>query len=202
MQAFVRGFVNIAEIQAKEASMSREYCEFAPGHPVHGPYHDTEYGFPVTDERVLFERLALEIMQAGLSWEIVLKKRAALNAAFDGFHVDKVAAYGDADVQRLLADEGIIRNRLKVHAIIANAAVVQGLRQSHGGFAEWLAAHHPRGKPEWVRLFKKTFKFTGGEITGEFLMSIGFLPGAHWEGCPVYEKLSAKLDAKGLQHSV
>ena len=69
--------------------MSREYCEIAPNHPVHASYHDTEYGFPITDERALFERLCLEIMQAGLSWEIVLKKRAALNAAFDGFSVSK-----------------------------------------------------------------------------------------------------------------
>ena len=89
------------------------YCKIAPGHEFHGPYHDTEYGFPSRDERVLHERLALEIFQAGLSWLIVLKKRAAMNAAFDGFDVDKVAAYGARDVRRLLADGGIIRNRLK-----------------------------------------------------------------------------------------
>lgn len=89
------------------------YCAIAPNHPVHASYHDTEYGFPVADERVLFERLALEIMQAGLSWEIVLKKRQALNKAFDGFAVAKVAAYGEAEIARLLADNGIIRNRLK-----------------------------------------------------------------------------------------
>ncbi|MDE1900813.1 MAG: DNA-3-methyladenine glycosylase I [Alphaproteobacteria bacterium] len=174
--------------------MSRAYCDMAPGHPVHGAYHDTEYGFPATDERVLFERLCLEIMQAGLSWEIVLKKRKSLNAAFDRFKVDKVAAYAASDVRRLLADEGIIRNRLKIAAIIHNAGVVQGLRASHGKFALWLDAHRthngkPRGKADWVKLFKKTFKFTGGEITGEFLMSIGILPGAHWEGCGIYKKL-------------
>ena len=178
--------------------MSRQYCEMAPNHPVHGPYHDTEYGFPVMDEQVLFERLCLEIMQAGLSWEIVLKKRKALNKAFDKFKTTKVVAYGAADVKRLLADETIIRNRLKIHAIIHNAQVVLDLRKSHGGFAKWLALHRlsekgPRSKLEWVKLFKKTFKFTGGEITGEFLMSIGYLPGAHWEGCPVGKKLVAKL---------
>jgi DNA-3-methyladenine glycosylase I len=174
--------------------MSRAYCDLAPGHPVHGPYHDTEYGFAQEDEGVLFERLALEIMQAGLSWEIVLKKRRGLNKAFDGFRLAKVAAYGAKDIARLLADEGIIRNRLKIQAIIDNAAVIIGIRKSHGGFAYWLAAHRldgtkPRGKDAWVKLFKKTFKFTGGEITGEFLMSIGYLPGAHWEGCPIYKKL-------------
>ena len=169
--------------------MSRYYCEIAPGHPVHGSYHDTEYGFAVEDEQALFERLALEIMQAGLSWEIVLKKRKGMNKAFDKFRTAKVAAYGAKDIKRLLADENIIRNRLKVAAIIANANIILEMRRTHGGFAKWIAAHHPRSKPEWVKLFKKTFKFTGGEITGEFLMSIGKLPGAHWEGCPVYKKL-------------
>lgn len=165
------------------------YCAFAPGHPVHGPYHDTEYGFPSTDERVLFERLALEIMQAGLSWETVLKKRVALNRAFDGFQVDLVAAYGDEDVARLLADAGIIRNRLKVMALIYNARQIQELRQTHGGFAAWLAAHHPRDKAAWIKLFRGTFKFVGGEIVGEFLMSLGLLPGAHRPDCPVYQKI-------------
>ena len=162
------------------------YCSVAPGHPVHGPYHDTEYGFPVTDERVLFERLALEIMQAGLSWEIVLKKRGALNDAFDHFAVDRVAAYGAEDVARLLANPAIIRNRLKIEAIIKNAARLQAMRASHGGFVGWIDAHHPRNKAAWVKLFRQTFAFTGGEITGEFLMSIGVLPNAHHEKCPIY----------------
>jgi len=168
--------------------MSRQYCEMAPYHPVHASYHATEYGFAVTDERVLFERLCLEIMQAGLSWEIILKKRKALNKAFNNFRPVKVTAYGAKDIKRLLSDPTIIRNRLKIHAIIANAGIVLEMRKSHGGFAQWLAAHHPHSKPEWVKLFKKTFKFTGGEITGEFLMSIGYLLGAHWEGCEIYKK--------------
>src|ERR1700677_4587548 len=104
------------------------YCKIAPGHPVHHSYHETEYGFPQTDERVLFERLALEIMQAGLSWEIVLKKRKGMNRAFDRFAVKKVANYTARDVKRLLADEGIIRNRLKINAIIENARRVIELR--------------------------------------------------------------------------
>src|SRR5882672_6040543 len=146
------------------------YCDHAPGHLVHNDYHEKEYGFPVTDERVLFERLALEIMQAGLSWEIVLKKRKALSSAFHRFSVNKVAAYSANDVKRLLADESIIRNRLKIKAIIANAQRVKDMRTSHRGFAQWIAAHHPRTKPEWVKVFKQTFSFTGGEIVGEFLM--------------------------------
>jgi DNA-3-methyladenine glycosylase I len=168
------------------------YCDSAPGHEYHGPYHDTEYGFPSDDETVLFERLAMEIMQAGLSWILILKKRAAMNSAFAGFDVDTVADFGDRDVARLLADAGIIRNRLKIAAIIENAKRIQALRQSHGSFAGWIAAQHPLSKAEWVKLFKKTFKFTGGEITGEFLMSIGYLPGPHRDDCPVFKKI-AKL---------
>jgi DNA-3-methyladenine glycosylase I len=90
------------------------YCDIAPGHPFHGPYH--EYGFPARRDSVLFDRLVLEINQAGLSWLTVLKKRAAFVAALDGFDIDRVAAYGARDRRRLLADAGIIRNRLKIEA--------------------------------------------------------------------------------------
>lgn len=176
-----------------------DYCEMAKGHPVHAPYHDTEYGFPSRDERVLFERLALEIMQAGLSWEITLKKRPALNAAFDQFDVDTVAGYTDKDLARLLADAAIIRNRRKIEAIIANAAILQAIRKEHGSFANWLDSHHPQSKEAWVRLFKKTFRFTGGEIVGEFLMSLGYLPGAHKPACPVCRRIEEAK--RGIQHS-
>jgi DNA-3-methyladenine glycosylase I len=169
--------------------MGLTYCEAAPGHPWHGPYHDTEYGFPSADERVLFERLVLEINQAGLSWLTILKKRAAFAAAFDNYDVDRIAAYDERERARLLADAGIIRNRLKIDAVIENARRVQTLRESHGGFAVWIDAHHPLEKAEWVKLFKKQFRFTGGEIVGEFLMSLGYLPGAHKLGCPVHDQL-------------
>jgi DNA-3-methyladenine glycosylase I len=176
------------------------YCKIAPGHPLHGPYHDREYGFSSRDETVLFERLCLEIMQAGLSWELVLKRRPTLNAAFADFDVDTVARFGARDVKRLLADPGIIRNRLKIDAIIDNAKRIQALRASHGGFAKWLDAHElfdgkPRDKVAWVKLFKQTFRFTGGEIVNEFLMSLGRLPGAHAPDCPVYKRL-AKLNKR------
>ena len=168
------------------------YCDVAPGHPWHGPYHEHEYGFPLADETGLFERLTLEIMQAGLNWELVLRKREGMRAALAGFAVDRLAVLDEAAVARLLADERIVRNRLKVEAVITNARAVQGLRESHGGFAAWLAAHHPRSKPDWVKLFKRTFRFTGGEITGEFLMSIGILPGAHRPDCPVFARIAAR----------
>jgi DNA-3-methyladenine glycosylase I len=166
------------------------YCDFAPGHPVHAHYHDREYGFPVDDEAALFERLVLEINQAGLSWELMLKKREGFRAAYDGFEVDKVARYGERQRARLLADPGIIRNRLKVDAAIENARRIVALRRDHGSFAGWIDAHHPLDKPDWVKLFRKTFKFTGGEIVGEFLMSTGYLPGAHREDCPVFRKIA------------
>ena len=170
--------------------MSDAYCRAAPGHPFHGPYHGDEYGFPVRDERLLFERLVLEINQAGLSWLTILMKRDAFRAAFAGFEVDKVAAFGARDRRRLMGDAGIIRNRLKVEAVIENAKCIQDLRASHGSFADWLDIHHPLPKEAWVKLFRKTFRFTGGEITGEFLMSLGYLPGAHAPWCPVYDRIS------------
>jgi DNA-3-methyladenine glycosylase I len=169
--------------------MTTYYCDFAQGHQWHGPYHDTEYGFPLADDPGLFERLVLEINQAGLSWLTILKKREAFRRAYDGFDPAVVAGYGARERRRLLADPGIIRNRLKIEAAIANAARILELQQSHGSFACWLAAHHPRSKAEWVKLFKQTFRFTGGEIVGEFLMSIGYLPGAHSERCPVHRRI-------------
>jgi DNA-3-methyladenine glycosylase I len=165
------------------------YCTVAPGHQWHGPYHDREYGFPLTSDAALFERLMLEINQAGLSRLTVLKKRDAFRRAYADFDPEVVAAYGARDRRRLLADAGIIRNRLKVEAAIANAKRILELRKSRGSFAGWIAAHHPRSKEEWVTLFKQTFRFTGGEIVGEFLMSIGYLEGAHDKSCPVYQRI-------------
>jgi DNA-3-methyladenine glycosylase I len=165
------------------------YCDVAPGHEFHGPYHDREYGFPIRDDDRLFERLVLEINQAGLSWLTILRKREAFRAAFDDFAVERVARYDARRRARLMNDAGIIRNRLKIEAAIENAKRILALRKSHGSFAAWLDAHHPLSKDEWVKLFKKTFVFTGGEITGEFLMSTGYLPGAHDETCAVHRRV-------------
>ncbi len=167
------------------------YCAAARGHPLHGPYHDQEYGFPRTDDAELFERLVLEINQAGLSWATILAKRGNFRAAYDGFAVDTVARYGDVDRARLLSDAGIVRNRLKVDAAIHNAGVVVEMRETFGSFAAWLDAHHPRERHDWVKLFRSRFRFTGGEITGEFLISLGYLPGAHMPDCPAYERVLA-----------
>ena len=168
------------------------YCEVARGHPVHGPFHDSEHGFPIRDDDALFERLCLEIFQAGLSWLIVLKKRPSLRAAFDDFRLEIVAGYDEAKIESLLADPGIVRHRGKIVAIIENARRILALRQSHGGFAAWLDAQTAADKAEWVKIFKKTFKFTGGEIVGEFLMGTGRLPGAHDPDCPVAARIAER----------
>jgi DNA-3-methyladenine glycosylase I len=168
------------------------YCRVAIGDPLHGPYHDSEYGFPIECDNALFERLVLEINQAGLSWATILRKRAAFLHAYSGFSIDAVAAFGPGDVARLLADPGIIRNRLKVNAAIENARRLQAIRASSGSFRAWLDHHHPLEKPDWVKLFKRTFLFTGGEIVGEFLLSTGYLPGAHHPNCPIHPVVVAR----------
>lgn len=168
------------------------YCDIAPGDPLHGPYHDREYGFPLRKDSELLERLALEINQAGLSWATILKKRTNFRAAFGGFDPEIVARYGAREKKSLLADPGIIRNRLKVEAVIHNAGVVLALRKSHGSFAAWIDAHHPLPKDQWVKLFRATFRFTGGEIVNEFLVSTGWLPGAHRPSCPVAARIARR----------
>ena len=172
------------------------YCEYIENLPcserkdLHKNYHDNHYGFPLHDDNELFCRLVLEINQAGLNWEIILKKEQAFRKAFSNFDIDKVAAYNEKDRERLLNDAGIIRNRLKINAAIENAKVILLLQKEYGSLEKWLEHHHPLTLAEWVKLFKKTFTFTGGEIVNEFLMSIGYLPGTHDESCRVYGKIT------------
>ncbi len=165
------------------------YCDIAPSHPIHGPYHDKEYGFPVTDDRILFERLTLEAFQAGLSWEIILKKREGLRAAFYDYDLDRIASMTEEDEERLRNNPAIFRNRLKILATIHNAKQVICFQKSHGSFYQWLTDQPWRDLDEWVKCMRKHFKFMGPEIVNEFLMSIGLLPGAHQEGCPVVQKI-------------
>jgi len=156
---------------------------------LHKNYHDNSYGFPIHDDNELFGRLILEINQAGLSWETILKKEQSFRNAYSNFNIKKVAAYTEADREMLLADAGIIRNKLKVNAAIENARIILVLQKEFGSFEKWLEHHHPKTKEEWVRLFKKTFRFTGGQIVNEFLMSIGYLRGSHDENCSVYKQI-------------
>jgi DNA-3-methyladenine glycosylase I len=172
--------------------MATTYCDYvqkAGKDTVHQHYHDHEYGFPIHDDNLLFARLVLEINQAGLSWETILKKKDHFFLAFDGFIIDKVARYTAAKKEKLMLDAGIIRNRLKIEATIHNAKCIKIIQKEKGSFKNWLDHHHPKTKDEWVKLFKQTFRFTGGEIVNEFLMSTGYLPGAHTESCPMYKKV-------------
>ena len=167
------------------------YIEYLSGDKkeLHKNYHDNHYGFPIHNDNELFGRLILEINQAGLSWETILKKETSFRKAYSNFNIKNVAAYTEVDRERLLADAGIIRNKLKVNAAIENAKTIIALQKEFGSFEKWLEYHHPKTKEEWVKLFKKTFRFTGGEIVNEFLMSIGYLPGAHSEHCPVHKQV-------------
>lgn len=165
---------------------------------LHKAYHDFQYGFPIHDDNELFYRFVLEINQAGLSWELMLRKQAPFRKAFANFDIQKVAAFTEKDRERLLNDAGIIRNRLKINAAIENAKTIVQLQKEFGSFEKWLAFHHPKSKEEWMKIFKKTFKFTGGEIVNEFLMSTGYLPGAHDENCIIQKEIQ-KTNPKWLE---
>lgn len=156
---------------------------------VHKVYHDTQYGFPIDDDNELFCRLILEINQAGLSWTTILNKQEGFRKAYHNFNIKKVASYKEKDFERLMNDAGIIRNRLKINAAIENAKTILVLQKEFGSFKKWLTHHHPKTREEWTKLFKSTFKFTGGEIVNEFIVSTGYLAGAHDSNCPVYKKV-------------
>ena len=168
------------------------YCEVVSimdKNNVHRVYHDTAYGFSIDNDDELFERLMLEINQAGLSWTTILNKQENFKKAYKNFNIKKIAAFKEKDFERLINDPGIIRNRLKINAAIENAKTVLEIQREFGSFKKWLDHHHPKTKDEWIKLFKLTFKFTGGEIVNEFLISTGYLAGAHIESCPVYKKM-------------
>jgi DNA-3-methyladenine glycosylase I len=170
------------------------YCDAINGmkadeQVLHKIYHDQQYGFPIHDDNELFCRLILEINQAGLSWTTILKKQDSFRNAYHQFEIRKVAGYKEKDIARLLNDPGIIRNKLKVNAAVENAKTILRLQKEFGSFRQWIDSHHPASKEEWVAIFRKNFRFTGGEIVNEFLLSTGYLPGAHHESCPVYAKV-------------
>ena len=171
------------------------YCAYCNTHPedtFNKEYHDIQYGFPLSSDNELFERLILEINQAGLSWITILKKAKNFRKAYSRFRIEKIARYTARDRARLLADAGIIRNRLKINAAIVNAQKILELRKEFGSFKNWLNTYiiQVPSKEEWTKLFKKTFVFTGGEIVNEFLMSTGYIPGAHDQHCTIFRKIS------------
>ena len=169
-------------------------CAWAGELPVYVAYHDHEWGRPERDDNKLFEMLILEGMQAGLSWITILKKRAAFRAAFDGFDPAKVAQYDEAKVEALLANEGIIRNRLKINAAVTNAKAFLEVQKQHGSFQQflWTYVNHTPIQNHWARLedvpastplsdqiskdLKKLgFKFVGSTIVYAFMQAIGMV---------------------------
>jgi DNA-3-methyladenine glycosylase I len=166
-----------------------DYCSSKEENDFDRIYHDSAYGFPVKDDNELFGRLIMEINQAGLSWSLMLKKEKNFRLAFDNFNIDRISKYNDVKISELLNDSGIIRNRLKINSVIFNAQKIVSIQNEFGTFATWLDSHHPLTKDEWTKLFKKNFKFIGGEIVNEFLMSTGYLKGAHVENCTIFDKI-------------
>ena len=170
------------------------YCNYVrnlPENDINRLYHDNEYGYKIDSDNELFGRLILEINQAGLSWTTILKKKETFKTAYSNYCIDKIALYSEKDINRLLSNKGIIRNKLKINAVIYNANKVLELKKKYGSFKLWLDKNTYRTKQQWITLFKENFKFTGKEITNEFLMSTGYLKGAHHPSCPVF-KLTQK----------
>jgi DNA-3-methyladenine glycosylase I len=167
--------------------------ETLPADNHHRIYHDLHYGTPIEDDNLIFGRLILEINQAGLSWDTILRKQENFLHAFDVYRIEIIANYDQNKIDALMQNTGIIRNRLKIQAVIHNAKEILNIQKEFGSFKNWLDMHRELDKNEWVKLFKRHFKFVGGEIVGEFLMSLGYLEGAHVESCYRYKELTIRL---------
>ena len=157
--------------------------------PIHKKYHNSVYGFPESDDNKLFEKLSLEINQAGLSWDIILKKYTELKKAYSGFNIIKVAAYKSDQINELLNNKKIIRNKLKIYSIVYNAKAILKIQKDHKSFKSWLDKKKCKNINQWVKLFKKKFKFIGIKITEEFLLSSGYIEGAHNKECKIYNEI-------------
>jgi DNA-3-methyladenine glycosylase I len=162
------------------------HCQKLPLDNIHRIHHDTVYGLALTDENELFGRLILEINQAGLSWDTILKKEDNFRISYSNFDIQKIANYSEKDRERLMQDAGIIRNRLKINAAIVNAQRILELQKEYGSFFQWIKIQKAKDIHTWVKIFKKEFKFVGGEIVNEFLMSIGRIDGSHSPDCIRY----------------
>jgi DNA-3-methyladenine glycosylase I len=173
---------------------------FGDGDPLYERYHDEEWGRPVRDERGLFEKLSLEAFQSGLSWSTILRKREAFRAAFAGFDPAAVAAFGPADVDRLLADASIVRNRAKIEATVANARATLALREAADPLEALIWAHRPPPRPApasfaevpasvpesvaLARLLRRRgFRFVGPTTLYALMQACG-LVNDHLAGCP------------------
>ena len=171
--------------------LSNSYCNQAFAgklSQLHKAYHQTSYGFKAANDNELFGSLILEINQAGLSWNTVLNKKDTIKKAYADYSIQKIAAFRDADIAVLMNNPRIIRMRGKITAIIYNANQILKIQKEAISFEKWLDSQGTLSVEDWIILFKKHFKFTGKEITKEFLMGNGYLEGAHEKGCPIYEK--------------
>ncbi len=157
-------------------------CRWAATDPILASYHDAEWGEPPLTEAGWFERLTLEVFQAGLSWRTVLAKRDGFRRAFHDFEPKIVAAFTARDVTVVLRDPGIVRNRAKVLATIENARTVLTLADGYGSFASWVAAQ-PDGLEEQQRSYRQTFQFAGPQVVEAFLQSVGRVEPPHEPGC-------------------
>ncbi|WP_338721898.1 DNA-3-methyladenine glycosylase I [Devosia sp. XK-2] len=170
-------------------------CRWCGGAPEFVPYHDHEWGFPVGDDQRLFEKLSLEGFQSGLSWRTILNKREAFRAGFADFEIDKVAAFTEKDMDRLLADKGIVRHRGKIEAVINNAARAQELIAEAGSIAAFVWRYEAKSpappqsqttSPESIALSKalkkRGWKFVGPTTVFAFMQAMG-LVNDHAEGC-------------------
>ena len=162
--------------------MTGKRCSWAGDDALLIEYHDNEWGVPLETDDELFERMTLEIFQAGLSWRLILKKRDALKKAFNGFSIERVASFTARDVARLLKDESIIRNRLKIESTVENARRLEKMAGEDESFADFISTL-TGGLDEMSKEFKKRFRFMGPKIVESFLLSIGRLDGAHEPGC-------------------
>jgi len=179
----------------------RPRCRWHAAAPEFLDYHDREWGFPVADDIRLFEKLSLEAFQSGLSWRTILAKRENFRRAFDGFDFNRIAGYGDADVARLLADEGIVRHRGKIAATINNAQRAVELVEAEGSLAAYVWRFEPAaadlGEPQSMStspasaalskdLKKRGWKFVGPTTVFAFMQAMGLI-NDHAEGCCVRE---------------
>ena len=140
------------------------------------------------DDNELFGRLVMEINQAGLSWNTVLQKYEGLKLAYSQFNLQKVSMYKEQDISELMGNKNIIRHELKIRSIVYNAQQILEIQKEFGTFKNWIMLQNQISIENWVKLFKKNFKFVGKEIVKEFLSSNGILKGAHDKECPEYLK--------------
>ena len=164
------------------------YCRNQPKDSIHHWYHDEVYGKMSEDDNELFGRLVMEINQAGLSWNTVLQKYEGLKLAYSQFNLQKVSMYKEQDISELMGNKNIIRHELKIRSIVYNAQQILEIQKEFGTFKNWIMLQNQISIENWVKLFKKNFKFVGKEIVNEFLTSNGIIEGAHDKTCPLYTK--------------